>query len=108
MLALFRDHLSPRDPKSSSLLCTTKEYYSTQISAETDPDKLGFEEKRRITLEDVNVERLLDVFTTIDPHSDSVWDACAYFMRHLAWHKNRLAIPKPSPTACSYSHSCST
>jgi tetratricopeptide (TPR) repeat protein len=45
--------------------------------------------------EDVNVEYLLDVFTTIDANSDSVWDACANFMRHLAWYKKRLTILKP-------------
>ena len=44
---------------------------------------------------DVNVEHLLDVFTTIDASSDSVWRACACFMRYLYWHENRLVILVP-------------
>ena len=38
----------------------------------------------------MNAEHLLDVFTTIDANSDSVWGACANFMRHLVWRKSRL------------------
>ena len=41
-------------------------------------------------LEDVNVEHLLDILTTIDPDSGDVWVACANFMEHLHWHKKRL------------------
>jgi hypothetical protein len=40
-----------------------------------------------IVSEDVNVEHLLDVFTSIDTNADNVWNACAYFMEHLFWHK---------------------
>jgi hypothetical protein len=40
----------------------------------------------------VNVEHLLDVFTTTDGTSGGVWDACANFMNHLCWHKPRLTI----------------
>jgi hypothetical protein len=95
MLAPLRDYLSPKDPKSSSLLCTTKERYFTRMSVKIDPDKPNFEESQWITSEDVNVEHLLDIFTTIDPNSDSVWDACANFMQHLYWHKKRLTILQP-------------
>jgi len=95
MLAPLRDYLSPKDPKSSSILCTTKECYFTRVLVYLDPNKPNFGETRWITSEDVNVEHLLDIFTTIDPNSDSVWDACAGFMQHLVWHKNRLTILQP-------------
>jgi hypothetical protein len=47
------------------------------MSAEIDPNKPNFGETQWITSEDVNVEHLLDIFTTADPNSDSIWDACA-------------------------------
>ena len=90
MLAPLRDHLRPRDPKSSLFLCQIKERYFTRMSADTDPG-----ESRWITSEDVNVEYLLNVFTTVDPNSDSVWDACADFIRHLVHHKQRSTILRP-------------
>jgi hypothetical protein len=120
MLAPLRDYLSPKDPKTSPLLCTTKERYFTRMSVEIDPNKPNFEETRWITSEDVNVEHLLDVFTTIDTNSEGVWDACADFMMHLYWHKKRLTILKPkieglsddhhlqAGTACFSSHGCLT
>jgi hypothetical protein len=81
MLAPLRDYLSPKDPKTSPLLCATKEFYFTRMSVTINPDKPNFGESRWITSEDVNVEHLLDVFTTIDANSDGVWDACANFMQ---------------------------
>ena len=95
MLAPLRDYLRPRDPKSSPLLCRTKKRYFTRLSVPVDPGKPGFEEARWITLEDVNVEHLLDVFTSFDANSGDVWDTCAYFMRHLYWHKPRLVMLGP-------------
>ena len=95
MLAPLRDYLSPKDPKSSSLLCTVKEHYFTRMSVDLDPNKPDFRESRWITSVDVNVEHLLDVFTTIDADSAGVWRACANFMNHLHWHKKRLTILKP-------------
>ena len=95
MFAPLRDYLSPKDPKSSSFLYATKERYFTRMSAEVNPNKPNFEEARWITSEDVNVEHLLDVFTTIDANSDSVWRACINFMKHLVWHKKRLTVLKP-------------
>ena len=95
MLAPLRDYLRPKDPKSSSLLCTVKERYLTRMSIEIDPDKPTFEESRWIVSEDVNVEHLLDVFTTIDANSEDIWDACANFINHLCWHKNRHIILGP-------------
>ena len=95
MLAPLRDHLRPEDPGSSPLLCTTKDRYFTRLSVIVDPGEPGFEEARWITSEDVNVEHLLDVFTSIDANSDNVWDTCASFMNHLYWHKSRLVALGP-------------
>ena len=95
MLAPLRDYLSPKVPRPSPLLCAIKELYFTRMSTEVDPISPDFEESRWITSEDVNIEHLLDVFTTIDANSDSVWGACADFMRHLIWHKRRLVILQP-------------
>jgi len=92
MLAPLRDYLRPEDPKSSQLLCTTKECYFTRMSIVVDPDEPGFSEARWITSEDVNVEHLLDIFTSIDANSGDVWEACANFTNHLFWHKQRLII----------------
>jgi hypothetical protein len=95
MLAPLRDYLCPRDPKSSPLLRTTKDCYFSRLSSEVDPTKPSFEETRWITSEDVNVEHLLNVFTSIDANSDDVWDACANFMAHLFCHKKRLIMLRP-------------
>jgi len=95
MLAPLRDYLSPEDPKTSSLLCITKERYFTRISIEINPNRPDFGGTRWITSEDVNVEHLLDVFTAIDANSDDVWVACINFMAHLVWHKGRLTILRP-------------
>ena len=90
MLAPLRDYLRPQDPKSSPLLCATKEQYFNRLLVDVDIEKPGFEESRWIVSEDVNVEHLLDVFTSIDADSSDVWGACAGFFKHLCWHKRRL------------------
>jgi len=95
MLAPLRDYLCPKDPASSSLLQTTKDHYFTQLSIHVDPTKPDFEEARWIVSEDVNVEHLLDVFTTIDANSNSIWDVCGCFMEHLLWHKTRPVMLGP-------------
>ena len=95
MLAPLRDYLSPKDPGTSPLLCTTKDYYFSRMSVVIDPSMPNFGEGRWIVSEDMNVEHLLDVFTTIDANSDDVWLACVDFMKHLHWHKKRLTILKP-------------
>jgi len=95
MLAPLRDYLSPKDPNTSPLLRTTKEYYFARMSVVVDPNMPNFGETRWITSEDINVEHLLDVFTTIDTNSEGVWIACINFMLHLYWHKKRLTILKP-------------
>ena len=95
MLAPLRDYLSPKDPKSSSLLRTTKDRYFTRLSVDLDPNSPSFGEAQWITSEDVNVEHLLDIFITTDKDSDEVWIACVGFMDHLYRHKRRLTILKP-------------
>jgi len=92
MLAPLRHYLSPKDPMSAPLLCSTKGHYFDRLSVSVGPGKPGFEEAKWITSEDVNVEHLLDIFTTVDAVSGSVWGACANFLGHLAWHKPRLTV----------------
>ena len=104
MLAPLRDYLSPEDPKLSPLLCTVKERYFTRISVDFDPDRPDFRKTRWITSEDINVEHLLDVFTTVDANSDDIWKACANFMQHLVWHKRRLTVLKPKIEGLSDDH----
>ena len=104
MLAPLRDHLSPKDPKSSQLLCVTKDRYFGRLSVGIYPGKPGFEGARWIKSEDVNTEHLLDVFTTIDGDSNGVWDVCSYFMEHLQWHKPRLVLLGPKIEALPDAH----
>jgi len=95
MLAPLRDHLCPKDPRSSPLLCAAKDSYFGRLSIGVFPDKPGYKEARWIKLEDVNIEHLLDVFTTIDTDSNDIWNVCSYFMAHLYWHKPRLILLGP-------------
>ena len=95
MLASIQDHLRPRDPRSSPLLCATKDRYLTRLSVFLHPDTHEFEESKWIQSEDINVEHLLDVFTLIDPNALDVWMACFRFMEHLYWHKPRLTLLRP-------------
>ena len=104
MLAPLRDYLSPKDPKLASLLLTTRECYFTRMSVDIDPNKPGFGETRWIVSEDINVEHLLNIFTIIDPNSDSVWVACANFMWHLHWHKTRPTVLQPKVEGLSDDH----
>ena len=92
MLAPLREYLCPDDPTSSPLLCATKGHYFTRLSVDVNPGAPGFEEAQWIRSEDMNVEHLLDVFTTIDENSNDVWEACSNFMHHLFWHKRRLVV----------------
>ena len=95
MLAPLRDYLKPQDPRSSPLLCATKNHYFTRMSVFVNPTQPGFGEARWIASEDVNVEHLLDIFTSIDAYSDDVWVACIRFMQHIYWHKPRQSLLGP-------------
>ena len=92
MLAPLRDHLCPKDPMSSPLLCMTKEHYFARISAKVDPMLPEFGDSRWIKSEDVNVEHLLDVFISINPDLDDIWEVCICFIRLMVWHKPRLTM----------------
>ena len=89
ILAPIRDYFCPQDPGSSPLLCTIKDRYFTRLLVPLDPQNPAFRESRWIMSEDLNVEHLLDVFTSIGKSSPGVWDACFGFMMHLYWHKPR-------------------
>ncbi|KAF9789815.1 hypothetical protein BJ322DRAFT_1178833 [Thelephora terrestris] len=105
MLAPLRDYLRPRDPISSPFFCSTKDHYFNRLPINFDPDEPGFEEARWIKSEDVNIEHLLDVLTSIyaDTHPDA-WDACVHFMRHLYWHKPRQTVLKSKIKSLPDSH----
>ena len=104
MLAPIRDYLGPKDPRSSPLLCATKDQYFTRLSVDADPDSPGFGEGRWVGSEDVNIEHLLDVFTSIDPNLGDVWDACYHFMIHLGWHKPRQTTLRSKIEALADGH----
>ena len=95
MLAPLRDYLCPRDPTLSPLLHTIKNCYFSRLSVPVNPGNPGFEEGQWIMSEDINVEHLLDIFTTTNADSVDVWDACAHFMEHLYWHKQRMVVLGP-------------
>jgi len=104
MLAPLRDYLRPKDPMSSLLLGATKEHYFSRLSVDVHPDEPNFGESRWIISEGVNVEYLLDIFTSVDENSKSVWDTCARFMQHIVWHKPRLVTLGPKIEALPDDH----
>jgi len=104
MLAPIRDYLGPQDPQLSPLLCATRDRYFSRLSGDLNPGKPGFEEARWIASEDVNVEHLLDVFTSIDQNGGNIWDACALFMSHLYWHKPRQTMLRSKIEALTDDH----
>ena len=95
MLAPLREYFCPKDPTSSPLLLATKDHYFSWLGADIHPEKPSFGKTQWITSEDVNVEHLLDVFTSIDPSLADTWTACAHFLVHLYWHKPRLVVLGP-------------
>ena len=96
MLVPLWDYFYPKDPASSPLLNTVKERYFARLSTDIDPDRPDYDGSRWITSEDANVEHLLEVFTSLDPGSGVIWDACAGFLYHLDWHKPRLTTLGPN------------
>ena len=104
LLAPIRDYLRPRDPNPSPLLCATKDHYFNRLSIKIDPKIPGFKEARWVVTEDVNVEHLLDIFTSLDMGSAIVWGACAGFMKHLYWHKTRYTVLGPKVEGLADDH----
>ena len=91
MLAPLRDHLCPKNPMSASLLRSVREHYFSRLSSSIKTLTPGDDGPTAwIASEDVNVEHLLDILTSIDVNSENVWDACGDFMAHLFYHKPRL------------------
>ena len=96
MLAPLRDHLCPKDPMSASLLCSVREHYFSRLSFSIRTSTFSNDGPTAwIASEDVNVEHLLDVFTSVDVNSESVWDACGHFITHLQLQKPRLPVLGP-------------
>ena len=91
-LAPVRDYFRPQDPQSSPLLCATRDRYFNRLSVDVGPMLPGFSEARWIVSEDVNVEHLLDVFTSINKESDYVWNRVYHFMKHMYWHRPRQIV----------------
>jgi len=104
MLAPLRDYLCPKDPMSAPLLCIAKDCYFSKLSVEVDPNLPGFQAAQWITSEDVNVEHLPNVFTTIDAASGDVWEACIHFMEHLCCYKPQLVMLGPKVEGLPDSH----
>ena len=104
MLAPLREYLCPKDPISSPLLIATGDHYFSRLAVDINPGEPGFDDARWIMSEDVNVEHLLDVFTSIDPSLSDLWVACSYFMKHLYWHKKRLVVLGPKIEALPDNH----
>ena len=104
MLEPLRDYLLPKDPMASPLLLMAKEHYFRRLSIKLQPGEPGFDKSRWIKSEDVNVEHLLDVFTSMDTNLEDVWDAFCCFMEHLYWNKPRHVVLGPKVEALPDSH----
>ena len=106
MLAPLREYLGPQDPRTSPLLCATKDRYFCRLRllGDLDPDQPGFGESRWIRSEDANVEHLLGVFTSFDTGPDDIWDSCADFTMHLYRHKPRFTVLRPRMEGLSDNH----
>ena len=93
MLAPIRDYLFPQDPRSSPLLCATKDHYFTRLSFGLGPDRPEFE-ALWIESEDANVERLFDVFASIDPRDPA--DGATSSAISI---RSRISTPQTVPTS---------
>ena len=106
MLAPLRDYLGPQDPRTSPLLCATKDCYFRRLRllGDLERDQPGFGESQWIRSEDMNVEHLLNTFTSFDTDLDDIWDACADFTMHLYRHKPRFTVLRSRMEGLSDNH----
>ena len=101
MLAPVRNYLFPNDLCSAPLL-TAKIQYFTRLDLTTDAlwdGDVSFSETRWIVSEDVNVEHLPDVLTSLDTKSDNVWRVCSVDTSYISFALNEFLAP-----AVSYVH----
>ena len=75
MLAPFQDHLRPQYTALSPLLRAAKDYYSTRLPVDPGHSQPEFGEAQWTKSEDEDIERLLDIFKSIDADSSDVWGA---------------------------------
>ena len=104
MLAPLRDYLCPEDPTSSPLLCSTRDHYFTRLSVDFTFIGPEFGEARWIVSEDVNVEHLLNAFTSTDVSPPNLWEACIGFMDHIYWQKPQQPMLKSNIEGLPDSH----
>ena len=106
MLAPLRDYLGPQDPRTSPLLCATKDHYSRRLRllGDLERDQPGFGESQWIRSEDINVEHLLNIFTSFDTDLDDIWAASADFTMHLYRHKPRFTVLRSRMEGLSDEH----
>ena len=104
MLAPIREYPTPRDARSSPLLSVIRDRYFSRLSVDLAPGESGFGEAAWIVSEDVNVEHLLDVFLSVSPGMDGLWDSCDYFVKHIFWHQPRQTVLRSKIEALSDDH----
>ena len=57
-----------------------------------------------IVSEDLNIEHLFDIFTSIVQNTVDIWGPCVHFLQHLYWHKPRQTVLRPRIEGLPDSH----